>query len=58
MEDQKPAPSLDDIELLPDAMERLERAAKTVFAPRPRVTKNTIKGAQRQPPAKPKRRRP
>jgi hypothetical protein len=57
MKDQKPAPSLDDIELLPDAMERLERAAKTVFA-HPPIAKGAIKGARRRPPAKPKLRRP
>ena len=57
MRDDKTAPSLDKIELLPDAMERLERAAKTVFA-HPPIAKDTIKGARRLPPAKPKRRRP
>jgi hypothetical protein len=57
MKDARPAPSLDEIELLPDAMERLERAAKTVFA-HPPIAKDAIKGAKRRPPAKPKRRRP
>jgi hypothetical protein len=57
MTDQKPAPSLDDIELLPDAMERLERAAKTVFA-HPPIAKDAIKHARRRSPAKPKRHRP
>jgi hypothetical protein len=57
MKDEKPAPSLDDVELLPDAMERLERAAKTVFA-HPPIAKADIKGPKRQSPAKPKRRRP
>jgi len=57
MKDQKPAAGLDEIELLPDAMERLERAAKTVFA-HPPIAKDAIKGARRRPPAKPKRRHP
>jgi len=54
MKVQKPQ-TLDDIELLPDSMERLERAAKAVFA-HPPIAKGTIKGAKRRPPAKPKRR--
>jgi hypothetical protein len=58
MKDEKPAPRLDDIELLPDAMERLERAAKTVFAPHPRPAQPAIKGAKRRPVAKPRRHRP
>jgi hypothetical protein len=49
-------PEEEGIELLPDAMERLERAAKAVFA-HPPIAKDAIKGARRQPPAKPKRRR-
>jgi hypothetical protein len=31
MKTEKPAPSLDDIELYPDAMERTERAIKAAF---------------------------
>jgi len=57
MKDQKPADTLDDIELLPDPMGRLERAAKAVFAQQ-RGRTPPIKGAKRQPPAKSKRRRP
>jgi len=56
MTDEKTTPSLDEIELLPDAMERLERAAKTVFAPHMPITKKALKGARRRSPAKPKRR--
>jgi len=59
MKQEKPVSIPDDIELLPDAMERLERAAKAVFGHAP-IPKDAIKGARRQPPAKPRtnRRRP
>jgi hypothetical protein len=50
-------PEEEGIELLPDAMQRLERAAKVVFA-HPPIAKGAIKGARRRPPAKPKRHRP
>ena len=52
-------PQEEGIEFLPDAMERLERAAKTVFAQQQQPdAKDAIKGARRRPPAKSKRRRP
>jgi hypothetical protein len=54
---QPTTPEDEEIELLPDAMERLERAAKAVFA-HPPIAKDAIKSARRRPPAKPNRRRP
>jgi hypothetical protein len=48
MKDKKPAPNPDDIELYPDAMERLERAVK-IAARHPPLKRPTGK------PAKPKK---
>jgi hypothetical protein len=42
MKDEKPAPTLDDIEMYPDAMERTERAIKAVFRTG-HVSKETVK---------------
>ena len=55
MKSEKPAPRLEDVELYPDAMERLERAIKTAFRHGP-----VPKSAVRKTPAKPRpnRRRP
>jgi hypothetical protein len=50
MKDQKPAPNPDDIELYPDAMERLERAIK-IAARHPPIKHPATRGE----PAKPKK---
>jgi hypothetical protein len=60
MKTEKPTPSLDDIELYPDAMERLERAIKTAVRRGP-IPKTAITRKVRKRPAKPQvipRRRP
>lgn len=50
MKSEKPM-NLDDIELLPDSMERLERAVKTVFKAGA-IPKDEIKDAVRRAPIK------
>jgi hypothetical protein len=52
MKDQKPAPSPDDIELYPDAMERLERAVK--IAARHPPIKRPAGGGKSAKPKKPR----
>jgi hypothetical protein len=49
MKDQKPTPNLDDIELYPDAMERLERAVK-IAARHPPIKRPAGKSAKPRKP--------
>jgi hypothetical protein len=53
MKAEKPPPTLEDVELLPDAAERLERAAKHAFRQQPAPAGKP----RRVQPIKPKRRR-
>lgn len=46
MKSEKPSPNLDDIELLPDATERLERLTKA-FARQGPIPKETLKKGKR-----------
>jgi hypothetical protein len=54
MKTEKPPPRLEDVELVPDAAERLERAAKHAFRRQPVGAGNPRRGA----PVKPKPHRP
>jgi hypothetical protein len=53
MKPEKPAPSLDDVELYPDAMERLERAIKTAVRRGP-IAKDAVSQKTRKRPPKPR----